>query len=440
MERFRKAGAALMALCMSMSLMSCGMFTEIEQPSKYTPDTTDTAAADPYAKTEQTETNVTTAPPVTLATTHTTTTLPPQPKELRVHVLAVGDNLVQTGVYNAARKWSSDPNSYDFTKTYEHIVPLVEAADVAIINQETLICGDGYEISGANFNFNSPTELGNAMVNAGFDVFTLANNHVRDKGVDGMRACMDYWDGMMEKYPILACGMYRSKEDQDRIRVQEVNGLKIAYLAYTEHMNGYTIPEDAGVRVGLTSDEALIKRQITEARELADAVIVAAHWGNEDTHTVRDDVKVLAQKMIEWGADVILGSHPHTAQTMEYLSRSDGSRGFVYYSLGNFVSAQTDNFNVVGEMGEFDLVLDTASDKLTVSDVTCMPVITHYDDAVFSNLRVYPYDEYTPELAAKHGLPYAPAGSAKSFSMDVIDGIVNANFPEEFRKLSRGSS
>lgn len=430
---------AVLALGMSLSLMGCGMFTEISQPVK--PSSAAESSNAESSVPQNADTTVTTAPPVTLSTTSaTTTTEPPAPKELKVHMLAVGDNLVQTGVYNAAKKWSAKPNSYDFTKTYEHIAPIVQAADVAVINQETLICGEGYEISGANFNFNSPVELGPAMVNAGFDVFTLANNHVRDKGVEGLKSCLNYWDGMMEKYPILALGVYRGTEDQNKIRVQEVNGMKIAYLAYTEHMNGYTIPADAGVKVGLTSDEALIKRQITEARGLADAVIVAAHWGNEDTHTVRDDVKVLARKMVDWGADVILGTHPHTPQTMEYLTRSDGSRGFVYYSLGNFVSAQTDNFNVIGEMGEFDLVLNTGTKKLTVENVTCMPVITHYDDAVFSNLRLYPYDEYTPALASSHGLPYAPAGSAKSFSMDVIDRIVQANIPEEFRKLSRDAA
>jgi len=424
MRRIKKAAAGLLVLSMSMSLLSCGMFVDITAENSQSADGQSSGGA------------VTTVPPVTLATSTTTeTTMPPIPEDTIVHMLAVGDNLVQTGVYNAAKNWSSDPNSYDFTKTYENIVPIVQAADVAIINQETLICGGDYEISGSNFNFNSPTELGYAMIDAGFDVFTLANNHVRDKQIDGLESCLDYWDGLMEEYPILAVGVYRDEDDQNEIRVQEVNGMKIAYLAYTEHLNGYTIPESSTLKVGLTSDEALIERQIKEARELADAVIVAAHWGNEDTHTVRQDVKELAAKMIEWGADVILGSHPHTAQTMEFIERGDGTQGFVYYSLGNFVSAQTDNFNVVGEMGEFDLHMDGATGEVVVENVTCMPVITHYDNGSFANLRLYPYYMYTSELANSHGLPYAPLGTAKSFSMDVIDRIVNANIPEEFLKL-----
>ncbi len=373
--------------------------------------------------------------PTALTTTTTTETTEEVLVNPTVHMLAVGDNLVQTYVYRAAQKWSADGTSYDFTKTYENVAPLIQAADVAIINQETLICGGDYEISGSNFNFNSPVELGDELVEIGFDVFTLANNHCRDKGVDGMTATMDYWDGMMAQHPILAYGIYRDAADQNEIRVQEVNGMKIAYLAYTEHLNGYTIPESSPIKVGLTDDVALIERQIKEANEIADAVIVSAHWGNEDTHTVAERVYTLANQMVQWGADVILGSHSHTAQTMEYIDRPDGSRGFVFYSMGNFVSAQTDNFNLIGEMGNFDLTLDLTTGELLVENVKVTPVITHYDDGKLSNLRLYPYQMYTAELADSHGVPYSPMGTAKSFGMEVIHNIINANIPAEFQKL-----
>lgn len=379
--------------------------------------------------------SATSLPAITEATTTTsTTTTAPIPEDPTVHFLAVGDNLVQTHVYRSAQEWSTD-GTYDFTKTYENIAPIVAAADVAIINQETLICGGNYEISGSNFNFNSPTELGDELVEIGFDVFTIANNHLRDKGMDGLLSSLDYWDGMMDKHDILVVGAYRNAADQNNIRVQEVNGMKIAYLAYTEHLNGYTIPADSPVKVGFTDDVALIERQITEAKEIADAVIVAAHWGNEDTHIVADRVYTLAAQMVQWGADVVLGTHSHTAQTMEYITREDGTRGFVFYSLGNFVSAQTDNFNLVGEMGEFDLTLDLDTDEIIVENIEVLPVITHYDNAKRENLRLYPYYMYTAALADSHGVPYAPLGTAKTFGMDVIDKIIAANIPEEFLRL-----
>ena len=422
MKHIGKAAVSLMSLSLLLIFGSCAAS---DLPNQ---------GMEPISSAETEETA-----PVTLPTSTTvisTTTEPPIPPDITVNMLAVGDNLVQTYVYLAAQAQSADGVSYNFAPLYENVKPIVQAADVAIINQETLICGGDYEVSGSNFNFNSPVELGDAMVDVGFDIFTIANNHMLDKTIYGLESSLDYWDGMMQKYPILAVGAYRNEEDQNRIRVQEVNGMKIAYLAYTEHLNGYSIPADSPIRIGDTEDEALIERQIKEAKEIADAVVVAAHWGTEDTHIVRDDVKELAQKMVNWGADVILGSHPHTAQTMEYLEREDGTMGFVYYSLGNFISAQTDNFNMIGEMGTFDLVKDGATGKVSVLNVGCIPVITHYDNGNFANLRLYPYNMYTPELAASHGLPYAPMGTAKTFNMDVVNWIINENIPAEFQRLN----
>ena len=422
MKHIGKAAVSLMSLSLLLIFGSCAAS---DLPNQ---------GMEPISSAETEETA-----PVTLPTSTTvisTTTEPPIPPDITVNMLAVGDNLVQTYVYLAAQAQSADGVSYNFAPLYENVKPIVQAADVAVINQETLICGGDYEVSGSNFNFNSPVELGDAMVDVGFDIFTIANNHMLDKTIYGLESSLDYWDGMMQKYPILAVGAYRNEEDQNRIRVQEVNGMKIAYLAYTEHLNGYSIPADSPIRIGDTEDEALIERQIKEAKEIADAVVVAAHWGTEDTHIVRDDVKELAQKMVNWGADVILGSHPHTAQTMEYLEREDGTMGFVYYSLGNFISAQTDNFNMIGEMGTFDLVKDGATGKVSVLNVGCIPVITHYDNGNFANLRLYPYNMYTPELAASHGLPYAPMGTAKTFNMDVVNWIINENIPAEFQRLN----
>ena len=413
MELFRKIAAGCLSFAVLAGLNACGN-------------------AEKKAENQPVQTTTTTE----LTTTATTaTTAPPPPPDIKVNMLAVGDNLVQTYVYRAAQAAAGNNGSYDFAPLYQNIKPIVQAADVAVINQETLICGGDYEISGSNFNFNSPVELGDTMVDVGFDVFTLANNHMLDKRIDGLESSMDYWDGMMEKYPITVLGAYRNEADQNRIRIQEVNGMTIAYLAYTYGMNGYQIPEGSEVKIGLTSDEALIQRQIQEAKEYADAVVVAAHWGIEDSHYVSPEVKDLAAKMINWGADVILGSHPHTAETMEYITRADGTQGFVFYSMGNFISAQTDNFNMIGEMCSFDLVKSGTTGQISVVNIGVIPVITHYDNGGFANLRLYPYSMYTPELAASHGLPYAPMGTAKAFNWDVINSIIEANIPEEFRRL-----
>lgn len=421
MKRTDKAAAALLTFGVMLCLAACSGKTENQPIESIEPAVTDSTA------------------PVTLDTETTalsTTTEPAAPPDISVNMLAVGDNLVQTYVYKAAQAKATNGEEYNFMPLYENVAPIVQAADVAVINQETIICGDGFEISGSNLNFCSPPVLADTMIDVGFDIFTIANNHMLDRGIEGLEASINFWDDMMRKRPVLALGAYRGPNDQETIRVQDIKGMRIAYLSYAEMLNGYYIPAYSEICVGMTKEEDLIERQIKRAKEVADAVVVATHWGDEDTHVVRADVRELAQKIINWGADVIIGTHSHTAETMEYLTREDGTQGFVFYSLGNFISAQTDNFNVVGEMANFNIVKNGETGAVTVEDIGVMPVITHYEDS-FSNLRLYPYNLYTPELADSHALPYthAPRETAKDFGMDVINAIVDANIPKEYQWL-----
>ena len=354
-----------------------------------------------------------------------------------IHVVAVGDNLVQQRVYESALAHSDDGTSYNFSYCYENIESLIDG-DLNIINQETLICGEGYEISGSNYNFNSPEELGDAIIDLGFNVITICNNHVLDKGESGLSSCLNYWDEKMEEYPdVLVTGIYRDYADMQMIRTKEVNGRTVAFLSYTENTNGYSLPESSDIEIIYTAQEDIIESQIAAAKEIADVVIVTCHWGNEDTYTVTDGQKALAQNIIEWGADVILGTHSHVAHTMEYITRTDGSQGFVFYSLGNFISAQTDNFNLVGELADFNLVI-AADGTVTVEDVAVSPVITHYDDGNLSNLRLYPYDMYTEELADAHGLPYTTSSTGPSYqqwSLEEIRSMFSISVPEAYQNL-----
>ena len=357
------------------------------------------------------------------------------PENPVVRIVAAGDNLVQTAVYRTAQAKSVD-ETYDFSYSYENVKDIISSGDISILNQETLIANDKFEISGSNFNFNSPTQLGDEMIDLGFDVFTMSNNHVLDKGTDGLLATLDYWDSRMAEHDnVRVLGAYRDEMDMNDIRTIESNGMTIAFLGYTEHTNGYSLPADSPIKIVYTDETELMESQIRRAKQMADAVVVSVHWGLEDTHTVSDACRELAQNFVDWGADVVVGTHSHTAETMEYLERDNGSRGFVFYSLGNFISAQTDNFNTVGEIAALNLEKDMVTGEIKVEDVEVTPVITHYDDGSFTNLRLYPYNMYTPELADSHGLPYAPAGTAKTYSMDVIDKIIEENIPEEFRKL-----
>jgi len=347
---------------------------------------------------------------------------------------AVGDNLIHSCVYKTAYQHSADGVVYDFHYCYRNIADRIAAADLAFINQETLICNGKLELSGANLNFNSPVELGYDLADVGFDIFNMANNHVLDKGEEGIELTLDYWDDLRESYQdnVWILGTYRDQEDMNNYRIIEKKDLRIGMLGYTEHTNGYWLSEDSELVIPYTDDEELMQKQIQELSAQTDCVVVSLHWGEEDTHEVLDSVKELAQKVINWGADVIIGTGPHTLQTMEYLTRPDGTKGFVFYSLGNFISGQTDNFNMVGGLGEFHICRDTEG-VITIENPSLTPVITHYESDM-TNVRNYPYDLYTDELVEDHFIPYSPSGTAKRWNWEVIDTIVEENVPEEYRK------
>jgi len=376
----------------------------------------------------------------TEAPTEEPTTVP-VPQDKVAHVVSAGDNLIHYSVYKNAENYAlqrGEDVQYDFRPLYENVKYIVEGADLAIINQETII-SQSNEIHGGEgaLIFNSPPEVADAVIDLGFDVVTMANNHLLDMGASGLEESIKFWNQKASENNLTVLGAYLNEEDANNIRIREVNGIKIAFLAYAEHINGFSIPDDSPLRVVMNSEEDVIERQIKEASQLADAVIVSAHWGVEDTHLVSDDRIELANKMVNWGADVILGCHTHTAETMEWIQRDDGSKGFVYYSMGNFICAQTDNFNLVGEMPEFDIVVDGATNEMRLENVKCIPTIVHYDDGEFSNMRVYPYSKYTPELAESHGVPYAyPRGTYPDFSWDIVNDIINENIPAEFQDLT----
>lgn len=364
----------------------------------------------------------------------------PPAEDKRVHVIAAGDNLIHYSVFKNAERLAGPGENYDFKPLYEPVKYLIEGADVAILNQETII-SESNPVRGADGGallFNSPPEVADAVIDLGFDVFTMANNHLLDFGAPALEESINFWNKKAETYDLTVLGAYLNEEDSENIRIREVNGVKIAFLAYAEHINGFSIPADSSLRVVMNYEEDVIERQIKKADEIADAVIVSTHWGVEDTNIVSEDRVELANKMVNWGADVILGGHTHTAETMEWIERDDGTKGFVYYSIGNFICCQTDNFNLVGEMPDFDIVVDGATGETRLEDVGCIPNIIHYEVGDYDNLTVYPYSKYTPELAAAHGIPYAyPAGTYNTFSWDIINNIINENIPKEFQKLDK---
>lgn len=268
-------------------------------------------------------------------------------KEEKLSLVMVGDALLHSSLYNDAYQ----NGTYNFSPQLELIKPIVQNYDLAFYNQESILGGTSLGLSSYP-TFNSPQEFGDAMVDAGFNLVSLANNHTMDKGVKAIESSCNYW----KTKDVLTAGSYCSGEEADNIQVKEKNGIKYALLAYTYGTNGISVPQDKPYLVNLYSDEKA-KADIEKVRDKVDLLIVSMHWGTEYRSEPTDEQKREAEYLSSLGVDIIIGTHPHVIEPITYIGNT-----LVIYSLGNFISAQTtsNDYNTIVElMTSVDVVKTT---------------------------------------------------------------------------------
>lgn len=255
-------------------------------------------------------------------------------------VFMVGDSLIHGGIYEDARQGSG--GSYDFVPMLQHIKPIVSKYDIAYYNQETILGGTSMEISSYP-RFNSPQEVGDAFIDAGFNLVSLATNHTMDKGEYGVQKSVEYWKSHPE---IGTSGQWLSYEERSEgiSKVYEVNGIKYAFISYTTWTNGLETPAGKDYLNNVYSDEKA-SADIAAVRDKVDFVLVAMHWGTEYSFGVDNSQERIAAYLSSLGVDLIIGAHPHVIETVEYINEG---KTFVIYSLGNFLSDQLDVDNYTG--------------------------------------------------------------------------------------------
>ncbi len=316
---------------------------------------------------------------------------PPDPVE-RFTIVAVGDLMAHLPQVSAAKT----PSGYDFTPCFAPVASRVSAADLAIGNFETVMAGGGYTGYPA---FNTPDEYAQAAVGAGFDVLTNANNHVLDRGTNGLTRTLDVLDGL----GALHTGAARTAEEADRILVADVRGVKIAVIAYTYGMNGLSAPEGKSWMVNVISEQKMVA-DVKEARALgADLVVVSIHNGTEYQRQPSAAQEKLEQAMVDAGADVVLGSHPHVIQPMKTVeaTRADGTprTAFIIHSLGNFVSSQRDRYRDTGLILQFEFEKNLKTGVTTLLGVSYVPVWVDETDATGAETRVLPIGDVLADPA-----------------------------------------
>ncbi len=349
----------------------------------------------------------------------------PEPIVTTLRFSATGDNLIHNGLYlQAAQRAGGE--GYDFGALYENIAPFYQDFDINWINQETLITD---ELPPSTYPcFCTPAAMGEELYDVGWRVIAMSNNHAYDQGAAGIAATRRFWAQMPED--VVTTGLFAGEEDYENIPIQEKDGVRIAYLAYTEYTNGLPTPYEAEANVIYTSEEDVIQHQIELADAQADIVMVGVHWGVEGSHNVTEAQRVLGQKMADWGADVIIGTHPHVVQAVEVLTAADGRSVPIAYSLGNFVSTQADADNLIGLIFTLNIVKTTQPDgtsETVIESPAVTPMVMHYD-ANYANGRAYLYRDYTDELAAAHGVRARWSSFSKEYILQVLTEYISPEY------------
>ena len=306
-------------------------------------------------------------------------------KETYASMVMVGDALIHGTVYGTAHRYANY-NGYDFKPMLEHIKERVKDYDLAYYNQETILGGTELGLSTYPL-FNSPYEVGDAFIDAGFNLVSLATNHTIDKGEKGVLNSRNYWN---QQADVLAAGSYSSFEERDKVVIKEVNGIKYAFLSYTTYTNGLIVPTGKEYLVNVY-DEDLIKEEITRYRDQVDLLMVAMHWGTEYMTYPTNEQKEISEYLASLGVDLIIGCHPHVIEPIEYIDDT-----LVIYSLGNFISSQIGVERLTGLMLSLNIKKEEYHGKTTISfeDIEGTLIYTDRNNGYI----VYPYDMLTDNI------------------------------------------
>jgi poly-gamma-glutamate capsule biosynthesis protein CapA/YwtB (metallophosphatase superfamily) len=286
-------------------------------------------------------------------------------KEGTIRLVATGNFAAYDSVNDAAKQGSG----YDYAPLMNDLKPVFANSDINICHQETIGAGIDEGLSGYPY-FNAPTEWSKALLDTGCNVVNMASFHTYDKSQRAIEKAVSFYD---DKEGLFAqVGANRNQKEQDEIRYFEVENLKFAMLAYTTKSQKKPA-ESYGVNV---YSESLAKKQVSQAKETADFVIVGMTWGKEDTEAVQPQQESIAKTLAAAGADLIIGNGPHVLQTADILEGKDkGSKSLVFYSLGNAVNSQLPTKNLIGGLAVINIDIRTQD----MVDPGILPVYQHYE-------------------------------------------------------------
>lgn len=334
-----------------------------------------------------------------------------KPKEYEASLFMIGDALIHSSVYMDAEK---DDGTYDFKPMLELIKPIAKKYDLRYYNQETIL--GGAELGYSNYpRFNSPQAVGDAFLDAGFNLVSLANNHTMDKGETGVINSVNYWKS---KKNIAFTGQWTSQEERDEAKIYKINGISYAFFSYTTWTNGLETPAGKEYLNNVYSYEKA-SNDINKVKDLVDVIIVAMHWGIEYSFNVSQSQINIANELSSLGVNLIIGAHPHVVEPVEYIN--DG-KTLVIYSLGNFISDQAGIERLTGLMMEVKI-----KKRVEVDDIVNVSIVEPKAQLIYTkssrsgkrNFKVYPYSKLNNDLLPNYNSYY-----------ETYKSVVSSKYPD----------
>lgn len=339
----------------------------------------------------------------------TTTITQVRNKNKEINFTFVGDLLFESLFYKAI------DNGYDKNVYFNRVKKYFLDDDISVGNMEVVIGNKNLSVSGDGYNFCAHPYIGDLVNTLDFEILATANNHANDRGLAGIDSTIDYFKNSTN---ILTVGTYKNNEDRENIRIIDVDGIKVGFLAYTY---GTNIKVDVAnrSRIGLFKDpdtktmtdeyKNLLTKEINNLNDKTDIQVVIMHWGTEFTFTPNDEQKEMAEFLNSLGVDIIMGSHSHSIEPIDIIGNEN--KTLVYYSMGNFVSHDDDiartekGYETFDNAYQFGLLskvkIEYDNNLIDFKEIKTIPVINYFDKNK-TNFELIPYSEYDINYEKNH--------------------------------------
>lgn len=349
---------------------------------------------------------------------------------ISITISVVGDLMCHSPQFENARV---SKDSFDFNPPFREVKSLLSKADLTFGNFETVTAGKENSNYTGYPKFNSPASYVSALVNSGFDLLTIANNHMLDRGMIGViKTILE-----IRKNNISYTGAFLSQSDRDSIRVFNLKGIKLAVLAYSYGTNGNPVPQGKNYLINLI-DYDLIKNDITKAREKgAEIVLVNFHFGDEYKREPNDFQKEVVDKTVSLGADIIIGGHPHVIQPVKLFKTQNAlfDTGLVAYSMGNYFSNQSKRYTDAGIILNLLIYKNLHTNRISINNITFIPTWVYKGNAFAeTNYLIMPaiYDSLNSSylnISEKYKME-----QAYNDTREIIKKYLNSNKIQEYTK------